>query len=316
MRKSGMNLLLLVMVMFGALAPMLIAPGALSADELPVSAMRPDAIKLSSKYPSATGPADTTFMFQVEMLYRLVDTDYQQAVADTGKLQSRVFGFELSGPEGWEFFVAESSWKLDSRIAAMQLRALGVPQTLVVVARAPWWTSIEPGEYPIELNVTAGDIGDSLTLKAVVTAWYGLEASTTTDRLNTKTTAGSPAYVDVKVVNTGSAPLNKVSVSSTKPSGIANEQWTVRFEPDVIKDLAPGEQQQVRAAITPPEKAISGDYFVTLSLASEPALSDFNPSLEIRVSIETRPTWVVIGVAVVVLAFGALMYAFYILRQR
>jgi uncharacterized membrane protein len=55
---------------------------------------------------------------------------------------------------------------------------------------------------------------------------------------------------------------------------------------------------------------------VTLSLASEPALSDFDPSLEIRVSIETRPTWVVVGVAVVVLAFGALMYAFYVLRQR
>jgi len=316
MRKSGLTLLLLITILSGAIGPVLITPGVVNADDLPASEMRPDAISVSSKYPSAAGAADTTFMFQVDLLYRLLDTDYQNAIADTGKLQSRVFDLELTGPEGWEFFVAESSWKLDTRIAAMKLRALGVPETIVVVATAPWWTNIEPGEYPIELKLTSGDVGDSLTLKAVVTAWYGLEAATASGRLNTKTTAGSPAEVDVKVINTGSAPLNKVSVSSTKPAGIANEQWTVRFEPDSIRDLAPGEEQQMTVSIIPPEKAISGDYFVTLSLASEPALSDFAPSLEIRVSIETRPTWVVIGVVVVVLAFGALMYAFYVLRQR
>ncbi len=90
----------------------------------------------------------------------------------------------------------------------------------------------------------------------------------------------------------------------------------VRFEPDSLRGLEPGAEGEVKVSITPPENAISGDYYVTLTLAGEPALSDFNPTVEVRVSIETRPAWVAVGVAVVVLAFGALIYAFYVLRER
>ncbi|TFH34227.1 MAG: hypothetical protein E4G93_05685 [Dehalococcoidia bacterium] len=329
MRKSGLVTFLLAIVLIIGLCPLLLLPAAVSADDSSSTEMRPDAVRVSSKYPSVTGPADTTFMFQVDILYQLTDTTYESTIADTGRLQSRVFNFELSGPLGWEVFVAESAWKLDKRMSSMQLRALGMPQSMVIVASAPWWTSLAPGEYPIEFTVTSDEIGDpgtamvigdeisdSVTLKAVISAWYGIESTTIDDRLNTTTNAGSPASVDVKVTNTGSATLDKVSISSSKPAGIANEQWVVRFEPESIKDLAPGEEQQLRVDITPPENAISGDYYVTLTLAGEPALSDFNPSLELRVSVTTRPTWVAIGVAVVVLAFGALVYAFYTLRQR
>jgi len=315
MRKSGVNLLLLAMIFLGGISP-LVSPHPVSAADGTTEEMRPDAITISCKYPSASGPADTTFMYAVEFLYRLTDTTEATSVADTGRLQSRVFDFELTGPEGWEFFVAESSWKLETRIASMQMRALGVPQSVVVVASAPWWTNLEPGEYPMELKITSGDIGDTLELKAVVTAWYGIEVTTADSRLNATTTAGSPASIDVIVTNTGSSLLNKVGLSSTKPTGVASEQWTVRFEPDSIKDLAPGEQRQVSVNIIPPDKTISGDYYVTLALSGEPALSDFDPSLEIRVSVETRPTWVAIGVAIVLLAFGALVYGFYVLRQR
>jgi uncharacterized membrane protein len=329
MRKPGLVTLLLAIVLLIGLCPLLLPPAAVSADDGSSTEARPDAVRVSSKYPTVTGPADTTFMFQVDILYQLTDSSYEASIADTGRLQSRVFDFELSGPPGWEVFVAESAWQLDKRMSAIQLRALGMPQSLVIVASAPWWTNLAPGEYPIDFAVTSNEIGDpgtglatgveisdSVALKAVITAWYGIEATTIDERLNTSTTAGTPASVDVKVTNTGSSVLDKVSVSSSKPAGIANEQWVVRFDPESIKSLAPGEEQQIRVDITPPENAISGDYYVTLTLAGEPALSDFNPSLELRVSVTTRPTWVAIGVAIVVAAFGALVYAFYALRQR
>ncbi len=315
MRKSGFTVFLLAMVFLGGFSPLL-ATTAVSAADSSTDGMRPDNLSVTCKYPSATGPADTTFMFQVEFLYQLTDVDPANPIPDTGKLQTRVFDFDVSGPEGWEVYVAESAWKLASRISSMQMRALGVPQNVTVVATAPWWTNLQPGEYPITLTLTSDNMVRVLNLKAIITAWYGLEASTVDDRLNTTTTAGSPASVDVVVTNTGSETLNKIDVSSTRPDGIADEQWVVRFEPDSIKDLAPGEQRQMNVAITPPDKTISGDYYVTLQLAGEPKLSDSNPSVEIRVSVATRPTWVVIGVAVVVLAFGGLMYAFFVLRQR
>ncbi|MBN1152922.1 MAG: hypothetical protein JXA58_06915 [Dehalococcoidia bacterium] len=315
MRKSGLAIVLAAIVL-GGLFPIAATPDKVGADAYSPDQMRPDSISVSSKYPSATGPADTTFMFQFDLLYQLVGISADEAMIDTGRLQTRVFDFELSGPDGWEIFVAESSWQLDKRIKAMQLRALGLPQSMVIVASAPWWENIEPGEYPIELKVTSDELSDTLTLKAIVTAWYGLEVTTIDDRLNAKTTAGSPATVDLKVVNTGSAVLDNIAISSTKPAGVANEQWAVRFEPSSLKNLAPGEEQHVTVSITPPASAISGDYFVTLSLTSKPTLSDYDPSVELRVSIETRPTWVIIGVAIVVLAFGGLLYAFYVLRQR
>lgn len=316
MRRTGLSILVLTAILLGGLVPLVLSPGEVRADAYQPAVLRPDAISVSSKYPSATGPADTTFMFQFDLNYRLTDMTAEDAMLDTGRLQTRVFEFQLSGPEGWEIFVAESSWQLDRRIKAMQLRALGVPQSMVVVASAPWWENIEPGEYPIVLEVTAGDISATLTLKAVVTAWYGLRATTVDDRLNTSTAAGSAATVDLKLTNTGSATLDNISISSSKPSGIANQQWAVRFEPATIKDLAPGEEQIVKVSVTPPANAISGDYYVRLSLASEPALSDFNPSMDVRVSVVTRPAWVVVGAVIVVLAFAGLILAFYVLRQR
>jgi len=315
MRKSGL-VIMLAPVLLGGLAPLFVTVDEVGADELTGTEMRPDRITVSCQYPSASGAADTQFMFDVSLMYQLTDLDPLMGEYDTGRLQSRTFTFELTAPEGWDVFVAESSWKLDQRIKAMSLRALGVPTNIVVVASAPWWENIQPGEYPITLKVISDSTTDTLNLKAVVSAWYGIDATTADQRLNAKTTAGNPAEVSLKVVNTGSAVLDKVSVSSSRPAGIANEQWIVRFEPNAVKGLAPGEEQQVKVSITPPDSAISGDYYVTLTLDTEPALSDIEPALEVRVSVVTRTQWIVVGVAIVILSFGALMYAFYVLRQR
>ncbi len=318
MRKTGFSLLLVAAVLIGGLGPILLTPDVVHAEDSEETGLRDDRISVSTQYPSVSGTADRTFMFQLEILYELTDIQPGFEQADTGRLQSRVFDFELTGPEGWHFYVAESAWRLDTRIGAMQLRALGVPTTAVVVATAPWWTNLEPGEYPLELRVVSRDgaTEDSVSLNAVITAWYGLDASTATGRLNAKTTPGTPATFDVVVSNTGSSVLDKVSVSSTRPSGIANEQWRVRFEPDSITDFAPGEEEQITVSVTPPEKAISGDYYLQLDFSGDPAISDYPPSLEMRVSVETKPVWAVSGIAIVVLAFFGLMSAFFALRQR
>ncbi len=318
MRKRGLILVLLTIMLAGALGPVLLSPPSVGADEAPATAMRPDRITASTKYPSVSGAADTRFTFQIELMYELTDVLPGGAQADTGRLQARIFDFELDGPPGWRLFVAESAWQLDKRIGAMQLRALGVPTNVTIVATAPWWTNLEPGNYPIGLRVASRDgaIEDSLELQAVVTAWYGIDAATSTGRLNTKTVAGQPATFDLVIANTGSDTLDKVAVSSSRPTGIANQQWQIRFDPDAIIELAPGDQQQITVSITPPEKAISGDYYVTLNFSGDPNISDNPPSLEMRVTVDTQPVWVMSGILIVILAFGGLLYSFYALRKR
>ena len=147
-------------------------------------------------------------------------------------------------------------------------------------------------------------------MTATITARYGLEAETTSGRLNTKTTAGKATVFGVNVTNSGTARLDKVTLSATKPAGISNEEWLVSFEPASIENLAPGDATEVQVSITPPSNTIPGDYMVTLEYGGDPALSSAPPSLPIRVSVATRTTWGLVGALIVVLVVGGLVWAF------
>jgi uncharacterized membrane protein len=284
-----------VVVVGGAL----LAPTALLAqEEEPTVPVIPEVLQVNPKFPSMTGSADSSFKFEVEFTYR------------SGEARGKTFDLAVTGPSGWLTYIAESTYKLDSQISAIFLEPYSVKQPVVVVAVAPFWLYPEPGDYPIEFRVSSGELSDIVTLTATITARYGLAAATTSGQLNTKTTAGKATTFGVKVTNTGTAPLDKVTMSSTKPSGIGNEQWEVVFEPASIEKLAPGDETEVQVSITPPANTVAGDYMVTLNYSGEPALSSAPPSLAIRVSVATRTTWGLIGALIVVLVVGGLVWAF------
>ena len=284
-----------VVVVGGAL----LAPTALLAqEEQPTVPVIPEVLQVNPKFPSMTGSADSSFKFEVEFTYR------------SGEARGKTFDLAVTGPSGWLTYIAESTYKLDSQISAIFLEPYSVKQPVVVVAVAPFWLYPEPGDYPIEFRVSSGELSDIVTLTATITARYGLAAATTSGQLNTKTTAGKATTFGVKVTNTGTAPLDKVTMSSTKPSGIGNEQWEVVFEPATIEKLAPGDDTEVQVSITPPANTVAGDYMVTLNYSGEPALSSAPPSLAIRVSVATRTTWGLIGALIVVLVVGGLVWAF------
>ncbi len=301
MRNSRFVRLITVVLCVLFVGAAFVAPAAVMAQdeeatEEPV--VIPDELQVNAKFPSMTGPADSTFKFEVEFTFR------------TGKKQGEDFDLTVSGPTGWLTYIAESSYKLDSQISAIHLEPYAVKQPVLVVAVAPFWLYPEPGDYPIEFRATSPDVDEVVDLTATITARYGVSAETTSGRLNTKTTAGKSTTFNVKVTNSGTAVLDKVSLSSTKPSGIANEQWAVKFEPEKVENLGPGEEQEVEVSITPPSKTIAGDYMVTLKFDGEPALSSAPPSLDIRVSVATKTAWGIIGAVIVVLVIGGLVWAF------
>jgi uncharacterized membrane protein len=294
----------------------LLAPSVALADQNFSTDMRPDRITISSKYPTVTGSAHTTFMFTIELKYELTDLDPLMGDYDTGRLQRRVFDMDLSFPDGWEVFVAESSWQVGSRISSISLAALGLEQSLVVVANAPYWENPAPGDYPISVVVSSGDLREQLDLTAKITAWYGLDVKTATERLNVKTTSGEAVELGLILTNTGQATLDKIVLSSLKPSGIANETWSVKYEPESVEDLEPGQEREVRVLITPPSKTISGDYTVTLDIAGKPALSQTPPSVDIRVSVATKFIWLAVGLLIALATVAGLVYSFTAIRQR
>lgn len=294
LRKLTTALFCVVVVGGALLAPAML----LAQEEEPTVPTMPDTLQVNPKFPSMTGSADSSFKFEVEFTFRSLDA------------RGRTFDLAVTGPPGWLTYIAESTYKLDSQVSAIFLEPYATKTPIVVVAVAPFWLYPEPGDYPIEFRVSSGDLTDVVTLTATITARYGLEAATTSGQLNTKTTAGKPTTFGVNVTNTGTAPLDKVTLSSTKPAGIGNEQWEVAFEPASIENLAPGDHTEVQVSITPPANTVAGDYMVTLNYSGEPALSSAPPSLAIRVSVATRTTWGLVGALIVVLVVGGLVWAF------
>ena len=103
------------------------------------------------------------------------------------------------------------------------------------------------------------------------------------------------------VRNDGSAPLTDVNLSGSLPSG-----WEVEFDPASIDRVEPGATTSVVARITPAGDAIAGDYAVSLTAA---AAGD-SQTLDVRFAVKASGFWGGVGIGVIVLALGGLLWVF------
>jgi len=253
-------------------------------------------VDLNAKYPIMPGPADISFSFDVEIRY-------------VGGTQPRTFELSADGPLGWTVSIQQSYQAV--AISAVRLDPTKTyPETIKVVATAPYWQLPEPGDYVITLKAASGEIKGSVDLTARVTARYDFSVKTEDERLNVKATAGEESHLTIIVTNTGTAPLHQITFRSIKPVAIAGEAWSVTFEPDKIEDLNPSDEREVEVTIKPPPKTIAGDYMVTLEFSSDPSTSIQPPKLEIRVQVGTSTKWGWVGIGVVVAVVVGLLFSF------
>jgi uncharacterized membrane protein len=96
--------------------------------------------------------------------------------------------------------------------------------------------------------------------------------------------------VPITVTNTGTAPAENIQLSGTAPSG-----WTVTFDPKTIDRIAPNQNKEVQALITPSDKAIAGDYVTSLNASTRGE----NGTAQFRVTVTTSTMWGVAGVGII-----------------
>jgi uncharacterized membrane protein len=108
--------------------------------------------------------------------------------------------------------------------------------------------------------------------------------------LSARAEAGTETTLSIVVTNTGTAPAEEIELAGSGPSG-----WKINFEPKTIDRIAPGQNKEVQAQITPPAKAVAGDYVTSLraSARGETASSDF------RMAVTTSTLWGVVGVGII-----------------
>ena len=111
--------------------------------------------------------------------------------------------------------------------------------------------------------------------------------------LSARAEAGKESSIPIVVNNTGTAPADEIELTSTAPSG-----WKIAFEPKTIDRIAPGQNKEVQARITPPEKAIAGDYAPTFNVASRGETA----STQFRVAVSTSTVWGIVGAGIIAIA--------------
>jgi uncharacterized membrane protein len=292
-----------IAAIFGGLAITSVAHALPELSSLPASIISgqvsaTEKITLSCQYPSISSYAGSYFSYTVDLQY-------------TGGKEPRVFDLQAKVPDGFTYSITPS-YGSSSQISAIRLEpSKTYPDSITVTVTPNSWQVPQPGEYPVSVAVSSGDLESSIDLKAVVTARYDLQLKTSTGLLNTNATSGEDNYLTISVNNTGSADLEKIQFSSktSSPSG-----WSITFDPKEIDLLPVGASRDVQVDIKPAKKSISGDYLVTIS--AQPQAKNAFGSFDLRVTVLTSPLWGWVGIAFIVLVVVGLGYMFIRLGRR
>ena len=146
------------------------------------------------------------------------------------------------------------------------------------------------GDYKVSARVAAEDASATTELGLDITGQPRLDISGREGLVSTRASAGQQASVPVVITNIGTAPADDVELSGSAPSG-----WKVTFDPKTVDRIAPNDNKEVQALITPTDKAIAGDYITTIRAAArgESASTNF------RVTVTTSTLWGIAGVGII-----------------
>jgi len=153
------------------------------------------------------------------------------------------------------------------------------------------------GTYQVAVLAEGGEARTTTTLIAEVTEVPGepeLDVTTLDGRLSGEAYAGEETPLEIVLRNTGDAPARNVKLSASQPTG-----WSVEFQPEEIAEIPSDQYAEVTAKVRPAEKAVAGDYEVTIRARPEEGTSE---SAEFRITVRTSTVWGIVGVAIIAVA--------------
>ena len=240
----------------------------------------PASLTFTTDLPTIKGSPSTTFRYNTTLKN---DGDQELTVNLTADTPASFLPkFTVSGQEVTSFPLGANQ----SKNISIELKPL---------------SDVPAGDYPFTAFANAGDLQASLDLSAEVTGEYSLSISGPDGRLSGTANAGKETTFQVIVSNSGTAPARGIEMSSSAPSG-----WTVSFDPKVIDELPAGNQLQVTAHLKPADKAVAGDYMVTVN--AKPVDST-TKSADFRITVTTSTLWGIAGIALIAIAVGVVAMA-------
>jgi uncharacterized membrane protein len=247
-------------------------------------------ILLSTSSPSIEGPAGQNFSFTVSVTNQ---TGLERDIA-----------FSAMAPTDWTVTFKEQYYT--TLIRTLHLNS-GEKKSLEVTVSPP--SNATAGKYDVTIQASSGAYSQSLTLTPVITGTYKLDLSTPDGLLNFNAPQGAVTSVTLVVKNSGSAPLQNLSFTSSNPSG-----WDITFDPNQVSSIPPGSTVQVSARVKPPADAIPGDYSVYIYANAEPRAT--SARIDFRVTVIGSVAWGLVGLGIIVVVIAGLIVIFWRLGRR
>ena len=146
------------------------------------------------------------------------------------------------------------------------------------------------GDYKITARVSAEDASATADLGLTITGQPKLEITSRDGSLSARASAGKETSIPILITNIGTAPAEDIQLNGSAPSG-----WKITFDPKTVDRIAPNDNKEVQALITPTEKAIAGDYMTTVRALArgESASSTF------RIAVATSTMWGIAGIGII-----------------
>jgi uncharacterized membrane protein len=159
---------------------------------------------------------------------------------------------------------------------------------------------VKAGNYPVTVRVAAEGATAEQKVTLQVSGQGKLALSTKDGRLSGEATVGKTSDYTMVLSNDGTAAVEDIEMSGSVPTN-----WKVEFEPKTVASLAPNEKKEVRASVTPSDKAIAGDYVSTFRANGRGESS----SADFRITVTTSTMWGIVGIGIIAIALLVLLGA-------
>ncbi len=234
----------------------------------------PAKLTLTPQLPQLRGTSKSSFEYQLNIKN------------DSGK--KLVVSLSAQAPQNFDTTFTE-------QYGSQELNAVPVDagQTKDVKLKVTPPNTAAAGDYKVTARVGAEDTSVTTDLGLTITGQPRLDVSGREGLVSTRASAGKESSVPVVITNTGTAPAEDIQLSGSAPSG-----WKVEFDPKTVDRIAPNDNKEVQALITPTEKAIAGDYVTTVRAAARGE----SASTTFRVTVTTSTMWGIAGVGIIGIA--------------
>jgi uncharacterized membrane protein len=231
----------------------------------------PAKLAVEATLPSLRGTPKSTFDYSLKIKN------------DSGR--NLTASFAATAPRNFETSFTEAYGS--QQLSSIPIEA-GQSKEVKLKVRPP--STIDAGSYPISVTVNAEDASAKTDLAMEVVGQPQLQIAGREGLVSSRAEAGVQSNIPVVVTNTGSAPADNIELSANAPSG-----WKMTFEPKTIDRIAPGQEQEVQAQITPTAKSLAGDYMATVRASSRGETA----STQFRVAVLTSNTWWTAGAGII-----------------